>query len=58
MYECGRRLGVEVSGLKGIQRQAKCYLAALNALRLVDPNYAWIVQPAQKDKEVSNSTCQ
>jgi len=45
MYEYGLRLGSEVSGLKGIQRQAKCYLACLNALRLGDPEYAWIVKP-------------
>ena len=45
MYEYGLRLGREMSGLKGLQRQAKCYLAALNALRLVDPKYAWIIQP-------------
>lgn len=46
MYEYGRRLGREVPGVQGLQHQAKCYLAALNALRLVDPKYAWIVQPA------------
>lgn len=45
MYEHGMRLGKEVPGLKGIQRQVKCYLAALNCLRLVKPNYAWIVKP-------------
>lgn len=50
MYEYGLRLGREVPGLKGLQRQAKCYLAALNALRLVDPKYAWIVKPGAPDK--------
>ena len=45
MYEYGMRVGIEVPGLKGLQCQAKCYLAALNALRLVDPQYAWIVHP-------------
>ena len=45
MYEYGMRVGVEVPGLKGLQCQAKCLLAALNALRLVDPQYAWIVHP-------------
>ena len=40
------RLGQEVGGLKGLQKQAKCYLAALNSLRLVSPDYAWIVKPA------------
>ena len=46
MYEYGMRLGQETTGLKSLQKQAKCYLAALNALRLVDPAYAWIVKPA------------
>ena len=45
MYEHGHRLGTEVPGLKGVQRQAKCYLACLNALRLGDPEFAWIVKP-------------
>ncbi len=46
MYEFGMRLAREVPGRKGLQRQAKCCLAAMNALRLVNPNYAWIVKPA------------
>ncbi|KAI0231198.1 nucleoporin 160 [Lamellibrachia satsuma] len=45
MYEYGLRVGQELSNLKGLQQQAKCYLAMLNALRLVDPKYAWIVKP-------------
>lgn len=48
MYEYGMRLGQEVSGLKGLQKQAKCYLACMNALRLVDPKYAWIVKPVPR----------
>ena len=52
------RLGIEVSGLKGLQKQAKCYLAALNTLRLVNSNYAWIVKPANSlnDEEELNGT--
>ena len=46
MYEQGMRLGQETtSGPESLHRQAKCYLACLNALRLVDPKYAWIVKP-------------
>ena len=45
MYECGMRLGVEVSGLRALQKQAKCFLAALNSLRLINPENAWIVKP-------------
>lgn len=46
MYEQGMRLGQETtSGPDSLHQQAKCYLACLNALRLVDPKYAWIVKP-------------
>nr|XP_060628620.1 nuclear pore complex protein Nup160 [Anolis sagrei ordinatus] len=46
MFEYGMRLGREVRTLAGLQKQANCYLAALNCLRLIRPEYAWIVQPA------------
>ncbi len=46
MFEYGMRLGREVRTLCGLQKQVNCYLAALNCLRLVHPNYAWIVQPS------------
>ncbi|XP_062566399.1 nuclear pore complex protein Nup160-like isoform X5 [Saccostrea cucullata] len=45
MYEHGMRLGREVPSKQGLQKQAHCYLAAMNALRLVNPMYAWIVRP-------------
>ncbi|KAK1875969.1 Nuclear pore complex protein Nup160 [Dissostichus eleginoides] len=31
---------------KGLQQQVNCFLSALNCLRLIRPEYAWIVQPA------------
>ena len=46
------RLAQEVPGRKGLQRQAKCFLAAMNALRLVNENYAWIVKPVTTDKDM------
>uniref|UniRef100_A0A7N8Y798 Nucleoporin 160 n=1 Tax=Mastacembelus armatus TaxID=205130 RepID=A0A7N8Y798_9TELE len=46
MFEFGMRLGREVRTRLGLQKQANCYLAALNCLRLIRPEYAWIVQPA------------
>ncbi|XP_026563734.1 nuclear pore complex protein Nup160 isoform X2 [Pseudonaja textilis] len=46
MFEYGMRLGREVRTLPGLQKQANCYLAAINCLRLIRPQYAWIVQPA------------
>lgn len=45
MYEHGLRLGQELPGIRGLQRQVQCYLAAMNALRLVKPEYAWVVKP-------------
>ena len=44
MYEFGMRLGREIPGVRGLQRQASCYLAAMNALRLVSTHYQWIVK--------------
>lgn len=46
MFEYGMRLGREVRTLGGLQKQVNCYLAALNCLRLIRPDYAWIVQPS------------
>ncbi|XP_042371745.1 nuclear pore complex protein Nup160-like [Plectropomus leopardus] len=46
MFEFGMRLGREVRTRAGLQKQVNCYLAALNCLRLIRPEYAWIVQPA------------
>ena len=46
MFEYGMRLGREVRTLHGLQKQVNCYLAALNCLRLIRPDYAWIVQPS------------
>ncbi|XP_056595855.1 nuclear pore complex protein Nup160 isoform X2 [Triplophysa dalaica] len=46
MFEYGMRLGREVRTLLGLQKQVNCYLAALNCLRLVRQDYAWIVQPS------------
>ncbi|KAM9854925.1 nuclear pore complex protein Nup160 [Aulostomus maculatus] len=46
MFEFGMRLGREVRTHLGLQKQVNCYLAALNCLRLIRQEYAWIVQPA------------
>ncbi|KAL4225759.1 hypothetical protein ACF0H5_016448 [Mactra antiquata] len=51
MYEQGMRLGCEVPGKQGLQRQAQCYLSALNALRLVKPEYSWIIKPTLVSKQ-------
>ena len=45
MYEYALRLARDSPGLKGVQGQAKCLLAAMNALRLGDPKYAWVTRP-------------
>ncbi|KAM4874044.1 LOW QUALITY PROTEIN: nuclear pore complex protein Nup160-like [Thomomys bottae] len=46
MYEYGMRLCREVRTLRGLEKQGNCYLAAINCLRLICPEYAWIVQRA------------
>nr|XP_048284257.1 nuclear pore complex protein Nup160 [Myodes glareolus] len=46
MFEYGMRLGREVRTLRGLEKQGNCYLAAINCLRLIRPEYAWIVQPS------------
>ncbi|KAM7003163.1 LOW QUALITY PROTEIN: nuclear pore complex protein Nup160 [Tautogolabrus adspersus] len=46
MFELGMRLGREVKTRQGLQKQVNCYLSALTCLRLIRPEYAWIVQPA------------
>ena len=42
-----------MSGVRALQRQAQCYLVAMNTLRLVQPEYAWIIQPLLHSMEVS-----
>ena len=45
MYECGNRLGLELSSLQGVKKQAQSYLACINSLKLVNKKYQWIVKP-------------
>ncbi|XP_065845738.1 nuclear pore complex protein Nup160-like [Oscarella lobularis] len=47
MCECASRLALECPGIDSLQKQAECYLAALNSLRLVNKKHAWIVRPSQ-----------
>ncbi|XP_063761615.1 nuclear pore complex protein Nup160 isoform X2 [Eleginops maclovinus] len=46
MYELGMRVCRENRTPAGLQQQVNCFLSALNCLRLIRPEYAWIVQPA------------
>lgn len=46
MCELGLRVGRELRSLLGLQKQVNCFLTALTCLRLISPQYAWIVQPA------------
>ncbi|XP_014677930.1 PREDICTED: nuclear pore complex protein Nup160-like isoform X2 [Priapulus caudatus] len=54
MYEYGRRLGQEVAGMQALQQQVRCYLTAMNALRVGSPEYAWIVRPAHNVKNTKH----
>jgi len=53
MYEQACRLQSEMHGLKSLQKQAKCYLASISSLQLVDSKYAWIVRPQEKSSVAS-----
>ena len=48
MYECAMRVATEMVNLAGLKQQLRCYLATLNALKLVNSQYAWIVKPVLK----------
>ena len=45
MYEYAMRLARDRPDLKGLQAQAKCLLAAMNALRLGNAKFAWVTRP-------------
>ena len=54
MYHYSLRLAQDCPGLKGIQGEAKCLLAAMNALRLGDPKFAWVMRPATSADDDDN----
>ncbi|XP_077588676.1 nuclear pore complex protein Nup160 isoform X1 [Stigmatopora nigra] len=51
MLELGVRLGREVGSVRCLKKQVNCYLAAINCLRLVRPEYAWMVLPVPEQCE-------
>jgi len=53
MYEYSRRLYQEVPGLPSLSKQVLALGMTLNNLRIIDPNYAWIIKPTVKI--ISNS---
>jgi nuclear pore complex protein Nup160 len=63
MYEYATRLAHELNDLQSLQKQGKCYLAAMNALRVVEKKSAWIVRPSEWDvgvltqKEMTQRHC-
>ncbi|KJE89139.1 nucleoporin [Capsaspora owczarzaki ATCC 30864] len=57
MYEFAQRLGSEVAPKEMVHwcdLQARCYLAAVNALRLVKPENAWLRVPSSSSVQESN----
>ena len=44
MYEQATRLSQEVTGKDSLSKQVHCYLAAMNSLRLLHPDNAWIIK--------------
>lgn len=50
MYEYGFRL-LRYNSQQALEKQVKCYLAALNALALCDRKDAWILRPTPPDAD-------
>lgn len=49
MYEQAYRLR-QYNSAKALEKQVKCYLAAVNALSLMDPEFAYVIKPAETDE--------
>lgn len=47
-YEYAKRLGQEVNGIESLKKQADFLLLTINSLKLVEPNYAWIIRPVAR----------
>ncbi|KAF8760306.1 Nucleoporin [Rhizoctonia solani] len=56
MYERARRLGeeavVEEEFVQVANVQARCYLAAINSLELVDPSHSWVLLSVSTDEDL------
>ncbi|KAM9816490.1 nuclear pore complex protein Nup160-like [Syngnathus typhle] len=50
MLELAMRLGREVCSVRGLKKQVNCFLAAINCLRLIRPEYAWMVLPVPESE--------
>lgn len=48
MYEQAFRLKHH-NTIDALEKQVKCYLAAVNALSLCNPKFAWVLIPADPD---------
>lgn len=65
MYEYARKInqlgsrtiGLDISIIKLLQEQCRSYLAAINALSSVSPEYAWIVGRKETDDAVAGRVC-
>ena len=53
MYEYGQRLFQEVPGTASLNKQVLALGMTLDNLRIIDPDYAWIIKPTVKI--ISNS---
>ena len=56
MYECAMRLSTETFSQQGLEKQVQCFLACLNSLRLVNPNYAWIGKKLRVKQYISTGS--
>ncbi|XP_059616440.1 nuclear pore complex protein Nup160 homolog [Phlebotomus argentipes] len=53
MYEQAMRFGYESNSLEAMQYRYDCLLACVNALNLVDKEYAWIAKPVSNKEDSS-----
>lgn len=57
MYEQAMRLNQESQTVTNLKKQTQCYLACINALRLVDEPYRWIARPIFETKRLEEDGC-
>lgn len=48
MYEQAFRL-MQYNTMEALEKQVKCYLAAINSLNLCEKKFAWVLRPADPD---------
>ncbi|XP_061631140.1 nuclear pore complex protein Nup160 isoform X2 [Phyllopteryx taeniolatus] len=55
MLELALRLSREVGSVRSLKKQVNCFLAAINCMRLIRPEYAWMVLPVPESERPGTS---